>query len=70
MNYGLHADDAMMGSKVKERSDIPVTVFLNDPGDYEGGESVMSSPFGEHEIELPAATRSSIRLRPCTGWRR
>ena len=54
MNYGLHVDDAMMGSRVKERSDISVTVFLNDPGDYEGGELVMSSPYGEQEIKLPA----------------
>ena len=54
MNYGLHVDDALMGSKVRERSDISVTVFLNDPGDYEGGELVMSSPYGEQEIKLPA----------------
>ncbi len=54
MNYGLHVDDAMMGSTVKERNDIAVTVFLNDPGDYEGGALIMSSPFGEQEIKLPA----------------
>lgn len=54
MNYGLHVDDAMMGSKVKERSDISVTVFLSDPGDYDGGELVMNSPYGEQEIKLPA----------------
>ena len=54
MNYGLHVDDAMMGSRVKERNDIAVTVFLNDPGDYDGGALVMSSPFGEQEIKLPA----------------
>ncbi len=53
MNYGLHVDDAMMGSRVKERSDISVTVFLSDPGDYEGGELVMNSPFGEQQIKLP-----------------
>ncbi len=54
MNYGLHVDDAMMGSKIKERSDLSVTVFLSDPGDYEGGELIMSSPYGEQEIKLPA----------------
>jgi PKHD-type hydroxylase len=54
MNYGPHVDDAMMGRRVKERSDISVTVFLSDPGDYEGGELVMNSPFGRQEIKLPA----------------
>lgn len=54
MNYGRHVDDAMMGSRVKERSDISVTVFLSDPGAYDGGELVMSSPFGEQEVKLPA----------------
>ena len=54
MNYGLHVDDAMMGGSPKERTDISVTVFLSDPGDYDGGETVMNSPFGEQEIKLPA----------------
>ncbi len=54
MNYGPHVDDAMMGPEAKERSDISVTVFLSDPGDYEGGELVMNSPYGTQEIKLPA----------------
>ncbi len=54
MNYGLHVDDAMMGGSPKERTDISVTVFLSDPADYDGGETVMNSPFGEQEIKLPA----------------
>ncbi len=54
MTYGLHVDDAMMGSRIKERSDVSVAVFLSDPGDYEGGELVMNSPYGEQEIKLPA----------------
>ncbi len=54
MNYGPHVDDALMGSGVMERSDISVTVFLSDPGAYQGGELVMNSPFGEREIKLPA----------------
>jgi len=54
MNYGPHVDEAMMGPEAKERSDISVTVFLSDPGDYEGGELVMNSPFGRQEIKLPA----------------
>ena len=54
MNYGLHVDDALMGSGTKVRTDISVTVFLSDPGDYDGGEIVVNSPFGDQEIKLPA----------------
>ena len=49
MNYGPHVDEAMMGSGAMERSDISVTVFLSDPGDYQGGELVVNSPFGERD---------------------
>lgn len=42
MSYGLHVDDAMMGGGAL-RSDISLTVFLNDPGHYEGGELVIHS---------------------------
>lgn len=38
MHYGLHADAAFIqlpGTTI--RSDLSCTVFLNDPGDYEGG---------------------------------
>jgi PKHD-type hydroxylase len=54
MDYGLHVDDALMGSGPRTRSDISLTVFLNDPADYDGGELIMASPFGEQEIKLPA----------------
>lgn len=54
MSYGAHVDDAMMGSGTRTRSDLSITVFLSDPGDYDGGELVMESPFGEQEIKLPA----------------
>lgn len=54
MNYGLHVDDAFMGSSSRARSDISLTVFLSDPSDYDGGELIMASPFGEQEIKLPA----------------
>ncbi len=54
MNYGLHVDNAMMGRGVKERSDISVTVFLSDPGDYDGGELVIDEVHEAREIKLPA----------------
>jgi PKHD-type hydroxylase len=56
MNYGLHVDDALMGKDSKARTDLSVTVFLNDPTDYEGGELVMMSPFGEQRIKQPAGS--------------
>ena len=42
MSYGLHVDDAMM-ARGAMRSDISITVFLNDPNSYEGGELVIHS---------------------------
>lgn len=54
MSYGMHVDDAMMGSNPKSRSDLSVTVFLNDPSGYDGGELVIGSAFGEQEVKLPA----------------
>ncbi len=56
MDYGLHVDDAFMGSSSRARSDISLTVFLSDPSDYDGGELIMASPFGEQKIKLPAGT--------------
>ncbi len=38
MDYGLHVDDALMGGDRKVRTDLSVTLFLNDPSEYEGGE--------------------------------
>ena len=54
MKYGLHVDDALMGKGTKTRTDISVTVFLNQPTEYEGGVLEMHSPFGLEEIKLPA----------------
>lgn len=54
MTYGLHVDDALMGSGNKERTDVSVTVFINDATEYEGGELVIHSPYGPQEVKLPA----------------
>lgn len=55
MTYGAHVDDALMGSSVaRDRTDVSVTVFINDATDYEGGELVIHSPFGPQEVKLPA----------------
>ncbi len=57
MAYGRHVDNALMGKSGngrKARSDLSVTVFLSDPGDYDGGELMLESPFEEMPIKLPA----------------
>ena len=54
--YGNHIDNAVRvlqgGQRV--RTDVSCTVFLNDPGDYDGGELVVADTYGEHSIKLPA----------------
>ncbi|MBI5040954.1 MAG: Fe2+-dependent dioxygenase [Gammaproteobacteria bacterium] len=55
MQYGNHIDDPIMGIGVDQyRSDVSTTVFLCDPIDYEGGELVICSTFGEQQIKLAA----------------
>lgn len=54
MEYGLHVDDALMGPGKRERSDLSMTIFLNDPGDYDGGELLCEGGMGPQEIKLPA----------------
>jgi PKHD-type hydroxylase len=57
MTYGKHVDDALMGPVgARDRSDVSVTLFLSDVGDYEGGELVIHSPFGMQEVKLPAGS--------------
>jgi len=56
MTYGEHIDDPVMGGDPSQqyRSDVAVTLFLNDPDDYDGGELVISTTFGEQRVKLPA----------------
>jgi PKHD-type hydroxylase len=54
MSYGSHVDDPVMGRGDLYRSDISVTIFLSGPEDYDGGELVIETPFGEQQVKLPA----------------
>jgi len=55
MRYGDHVDDPVMGADgTLYRSDVSITVFISDPAEYDGGELVINTPFGEQQVKLPA----------------
>jgi PKHD-type hydroxylase len=51
MEYPDHVDNAMMDG---HRSDVSMTVFLNEPETYEGGELVIDTGNGERRYRLAA----------------
>jgi PKHD-type hydroxylase len=56
-HYGLHVDGAIRtqrGGLPPMRADVSCTVFLSEPGEYEGGELVVVDAYGTHEVKLPA----------------
>lgn len=55
MGYGFHIDNAMMGTGEQPwRSDVSLTLFLNDRTEYEGGELGVESGSGELQFKLKA----------------
>lgn len=55
--YGYHVDAAIMRiphTSEVIRSDVSMTVFLSEPEEYDGGELVISTEFGQQQIKLPA----------------
>jgi len=55
--YGFHVDASIMRiphSQDVVRSDVSMTVFLNEPDEYDGGELVIATEFGEQKVKLGA----------------
>ncbi|MGN6112762.1 MAG: Fe2+-dependent dioxygenase [Luteimonas sp.] len=58
MEYGPHVDAPVMGALNNAvRTDVAITIFLNDPASYEGGELVaqVDGYDGEFKLEAGAA---------------
>ncbi|HHL19285.1 MAG TPA: Fe2+-dependent dioxygenase [Thiothrix sp.] len=55
MAYGFHVDDPVMGVMGQQyRTDVSTTLFLNEPVEYEGGELLIQTAFGEQRVKLNA----------------
>jgi PKHD-type hydroxylase len=73
--FGTHVDNAIRirrGSDFRIRSDLSMTVFLEEPEAYDGGELVIEGQFGEQTVKLPAGhailypSSSLHRVEPVT----
>ena len=56
MRYGAHVDNPLMGSGPYLRTDVACTLFLSEPGTYEGGELCVTTEFGQQQVKLPAGS--------------
>jgi PKHD-type hydroxylase len=58
MHYGEHIDDPVMGASgvadQRYRSDLALTIFLNQPNDYQGGELSIQTDYGLQLIKYAA----------------
>jgi len=81
--YGAHVDNALMGKgPVRLRTDLSFTLFLNPPGDYDGGELVIHAAGMTQELKGEAGylvlypSASIHEVKPvtrgerivCVGW--
>ncbi len=70
-SFGNHVDNAVrfipgtLGERV--RTDLSCTLFLSEPGEYDGGELVVEDTFGSPSVKLPAG---AMLLYPGTSVHR
>jgi len=68
-HFHNHVDNAIRrlptGGQI--RTDLSCTLFLSDPGDYDGGELLIDDTYGAHSVKLPAG---SLVLYPSTSLHR
>ena len=73
--FGTHVDNAIRiqrGTEFRIRSDLSMTLFLEDPSNYDGGELVVEDHFGVQRVKLPAGhavlypSSSLHRVEPVT----
>jgi len=66
MEYGSHIDDPIMGAPgARYRSDISISIFLNAPDEYEGGELCIETTEDSQAYKLAAG---SALLYPSTCY--
>lgn len=77
--FDTHIDNAVRiqrGTDFRLRSDLSITVFLEDPAAYDGGELLIEGQFGLQSVKLPAGhailypSSSLHRVEPVTRGRR
>jgi PKHD-type hydroxylase len=70
MTFGNHIDAAIRShahTGVRIRTDVSATLFLTDPGDYDGGELLVEDTYGVKRVKLEAG---SMVLYPATSLHR
>jgi PKHD-type hydroxylase len=74
-SFGSHVDNAIRqitGTSFRIRTDLSATLFLSDPGEYDGGELAVEDTYGVHTVKLPAGhmvlypSSSLHHVRPVT----
>lgn len=77
--FGTHVDNAIRiqrGTEFRIRSDLSMTVFLEPPEAYDGGELMVEDHFGAQRVKLPAGhavlypSSSLHHVTPVTRGRR
>lgn len=77
--FGVHVDNAVRiqaGTGFRVRSDLSITVFLEDSELYQGGELTIETNFGVQQVKLPAGhavlypSSSLHRVEPVISGRR